>query len=167
VRHARELLALVVVLVGGTLWLVVPDMQGGSLTDDSVIARWERPPGEYLAGWMLVENNGPRTIVLREAELLDELPEDVAILGFRARLGKVLTLQRGYPGRTGPFFRLEGFRIPPNRGATIGVGLALPADAGTVALEDLRVTYLENGDENELRAGHTARICVRVSPRDC
>ena len=164
--RARELLALAVVLVGGTLWLLVPDMQGGSLHDDSAIARWVRPPGDYLAGWMMVENRGPRTIVLQSASLGDALPEGAELLGFRARLGKVLTLQDGYPGRPGPFFRLEGFRIPPDRGATIGVGVTLRR-AGTIALEDLRVTYLENGDENELRAGHTARICVRVTPRGC
>ena len=164
---ARRLLVVAVVAVGGTLWLLVPDMQGGSLADDSRIARWEKPPGEYLTGWMMVDNRGPRTITLQSATLGDDLPEDVTLLGFRARLGKVLTIVEGYPGRPGPFFRLEGFRIPPNRGATIGVGLALPAGAGTVALEDLRVTYLENGDENELSAGHTARICVRVSRRGC
>lgn len=165
--RARELVALAVIAVGGTLWLFVPDMQGGSLADDSAIARWVRPPGDYLAGWMMVDNNGPRTITLTRAELLDPLPEGVEVLGYRARLGKVVGLAPGYPGQVGPYFQLEGFRIPPNRGATIGIGLSLPAGSGTVALEDLRVTYLENGDENELRAGHTARICVRVSRRDC
>jgi hypothetical protein len=167
VSRVRELIALVVIAVGGTLWLLVPDMEGGSLTDDSAIARWIQPPGEYLAGWMMVDNNGPRAITLTGASLGDELAEGVVVLGFRARLGKVRAITDGYPGRIGPYFRLEGFRIPPNRGATIGVGLALPAGVGTVALEDLRVTYQENGDDNELRAGHTARICVRVTPRDC
>lgn len=165
--RARELVALVVILVGGTLWLVVPDLRRGSLRDDSAIARWTRPPGDYLAGWMMVQNRGPRTIELTGALVVDELPEGVEVLGYRARLGKVLTIEPGYPGRVGPFFRLEGFDIPPNRGATIGVGLRLPPDAGTVAIEELVLTYRERGDDQELAAGHTARICVRTSPDDC
>ena len=74
--------------------------------------------------------------------------------------------RRRRPGPPGPFLRLEGFKIPPNRGATIGFGLRLPA-AGEVRLDDARLTYRENGDDHELRAGHTARICIVVTKDAC
>lgn len=162
----RELIAALVVLVGGTLWLVVPDMKGGSLRDDSAIARWQLPPGEALTAWVMVDNAGPRTITLTGARIGGDLPEDAELLGVRARIGKVLTIEDEFPGPPGPFRRIEGFRIPPNRGATIGFGLSLPRP-GIVALEDVRVTYRENGDDHSLRARHTARICVAVSRRAC
>jgi hypothetical protein len=167
VRRPRELLAAAVVLVGSTLWLVVPDMQGGSLRDDSAIARWKlRPPGTALAAWVMVDNAGPRTITLTGATIEGGLPEGVELLGVRARIGKVVTFGQAFPGPPGPFRRIEGFRVPPNRGATVGFGLALERP-GVVALEDVRVTYREGGDEHELRARRTARVCVAVRPRGC
>lgn len=163
----RELLAALIVVVGGTLWLLVPDMQGGSLRDSSAIARWRAKPGSRaLAAWILVDNVGPRTITLTGARIANDLPDGTEVLGERARIGKVVTVDDAYPGPPGPFRRLEGFEIPPNRAATIGFGLALPA-TGVVALEDVRVSYRENGDDHELRAGHTARICIVVSRRAC
>lgn len=162
----RELLAALLVVVGGTLWLIVPDMKGGSLRDGSVIARWRLKPGTALAAWVLVDNAGPRTITLTGARVENELPEGTEVLGVRARIGRVVTVDDEFPGPPGPFRQLEGFRIPPNRGATIGFGLKLPA-RGPVALTDVRVTYRENGDDHELRAGHTARICVSLTRRAC
>ncbi|MFL5846183.1 MAG: hypothetical protein ACJ762_15960 [Solirubrobacteraceae bacterium] len=163
----RELVAVLVIAAGGTLWLLVPDQQSdGSLRDDSAIARWRVKPGTALAAWVLVDNAGPRTITLTGARVVNELPAGTEVLAARARIGKVLTIDDVYPGPPGPFLRLEGFEIPPNRGATIGFGLRLPA-SGTVALEDVRVTYRENGETHELRAGHTARLCVAVSRRAC
>lgn len=169
--HARELLAALVVLVGGTLWIVLPDKQTarGSLADDSMIARWKLPPGRGLAAWVLVENRGPREIELRGAQIGSTLDDGIEVLGTKARIGEVATVDDAYPGRPGPFLRLEGFRIPPGRGATIGFGLAL-RKPGLYKLEDVRVAYREGGIEHQMRARHTARICVRVpgtTPADC
>lgn len=167
----RELLAALVVAVGGTLWLVVPDKKPppGSLVDDSAIARWTLPPGRGLAAWVLVENLGRHTIELTGARIGRPLPAGTKLLGIRARIGEVATVEDDFPGKPGPFLRLEGFRIPPGRGATVGFGLELGRE-GLVRLEDARVTYREDGEEHELRARHTARICVtrtRPRPRDC
>jgi hypothetical protein len=165
---ARELVAALVVLVGGTLWLVVPDKQHprGSLRDDSAIARWTMKPGKALAAWVLVENRGPHTITLTDATLGRELPEGAKLLGVRARIGEVMTIEHAYPGKPGPFLRLEGFEIPPRRGATIGFGLELTRP-GLVRLEDASVAYREGDEEHVLHARHTARICVAVSPAGC
>jgi hypothetical protein len=166
VRRPREALAALIVLVGATLWLLVPDMQGGSLRDASQIARPRLPPGDALVAWVLVDNAGPRTITLTGARIEGGLPEGTTLLGVRARIGKVPTFADAFPGPPGPFRRIEGFHVPPNRGATIGFGLRLGTE-GVVALEDARVTYLENGDNHELRIRRTARICVAVSRRAC
>lgn len=166
-RRPRELLAVLVVLVGGTLWLVLPDMRGGSLRDDSATARWTlRPPGSALAAWVMVDNAGPRTITLTGASIGSPLPAGARVLGTRARIGKVMSFAEEFPTPPGAFRRLEGFRIPPNRGATIGFGLALP-EPGVVALEDVRVTYREGGGDEVLHARRTARICVAVRRRAC
>jgi hypothetical protein len=163
----RELLAAAVIVVGGLLWLVVPDMKGGSLRDKSEIARLRmKPNGTALIAWFLVENRGPRTITLTGARIANELPEGAEVLGTRARIGEVATYDDVFPGPTGPFLRLEGFRIPPNRGATIGFGLQLPPE-GEVRLDDARLTYRESGDDHELRAAHTARICILVTKDAC
>lgn len=167
--HARELLAALVVLVGGTLWIVVPDQQhaAGSLRDDSMIARWKLPVGRGLAAWVLVENRGPNEIELRQATIGSSLPDGIEVLGTKARIGEVATVDDTYPGKPGPFLRLEGFRIPPGRGATVGFGLAL-RKPGLYPLEDVRIAYRENGLDHVLRARHTARICVKgASPPDC
>jgi hypothetical protein len=167
--RTRELLAALVVLVGGSLWLFVPDMRKSpaSLRDDSTIGRWRLPPGSRaLAAWVLVENRGPRTITLTGASIGSELPEGTELLGVRARIGEVATFEHDFPGRPGPFLRLEGFRVPAGRGATVGFGLALDRP-GLVRLEDARVRYREAGEEHELRARHTARICVAPKRREC
>lgn len=163
----RELLAVAVIAVGGTLWLVVPDMKGGSLRDESGIARLRYRPGEEaFVAWFLVENRGPRTITLADARIANDLPEGAEVLGVRARIGQVATFDDVFPPPPGPFLRLEGFRIPPNRGATIGFGIKVPP-TGEVRLDDARLTYRENGDDHELRAHHTARICVLVTRDAC
>ena len=158
VRHARELLAVLIVAVGGTLWLVVPDRKGGSLRDRSVIARWDVDPGYVLAAWVVVENAGPRTITLTEANLGSDLPDGIELLGGRARIGGAPTVSQG---AAAPFLRLAGFEIPPGRFATVGFALRIGGAVGLVALEDVTVHYLENGDANTLRARRTARLCVR------
>lgn len=160
-RLARELLAALVVAAGGTLWLVVPDRQGGSLRDRSVTARWRVDPGYVLAAWVVVENAGPRTITLTEADLGSDLPASVEVLGGRARIGGVPTVAEG---AAAPFLRLAGFEIPPGRFATVGFALRI-RDPGLVALEGVTVRYLENGDANAMRARRTARLCV--SPAGC
>jgi hypothetical protein len=166
--RVRELVAALVVLVGGSLWLVLPDKRPapGSLRDDSPISRWKVRPGPTLAAWVLVENRGPQTITLTGASLGRPLPEGARLLGVRARIGEVATIEHAFPGPPGPFLRLEGFRIPPRRGATVGFGLQLDR-AGLVRLEDARVRYREDGEDHELRARHTARLCVVVSLRGC
>lgn len=165
-RHPRELLAALVIAVGATLWLVVPDMQDGSLRDDSNLARPHLRPGPALVAWVLVRNAGPRTITLTGARLEEELPEGATLLGVRARIGQVPTFDDAFPGPPGPFRRIEGFRIPPGRGATVGFGVDL-GEEGTVALQDARVTYRENGDTRELRIRRTARVCVAVKRSAC
>ena len=166
-RHPREWLAALIVLIGSTAWFVLPEMEGGSLRDDSAIARWTlRPPGKALGAWVMVDNAGPRTIELTGATIGSELPDDVELLATRVRIGKVMTFIDEFPGPPGPFRRIEGFEIPPYRGATIGFALSLPEE-GLVALEDITVTYRENGDDHELRARRTARICVTVSRDGC
>jgi hypothetical protein len=166
--RARELLAALVVLVGGTLWLFVPDKRhaAGSLLDDSTVARWKLPPGRGLVAWVLVENRGPHTVTLTGASIGSELPEGTRLLGVRARIGEVATVDDAFPGPPGPFLRLEGFRIPPRRGATVGFGLSF-ARPGPVRLEDATVRYREGGEDHELRARHTARVCVAVRRRGC
>lgn len=165
-RRQRELLAALIIVVGATLWLVVPDMQGGSLRDDSGIARLHLRPGPALVAWVLVHNAGPRTITLTGARLEEELPEGTTLLGVRARIGQVPTFDDAFPGPPGPFRRIEGFRIPPGRGATVGFGLEL-GEEGMVALQDARVSYSESGDAHELRIRRTARVCVAVKRSAC
>lgn len=162
----RELVAAVVVVVGGTLWLIVPDPPSGSLQDRSVIARWRVPPGRAFAAWIVVRNQGPNTIELTGASVGSTVPADAELLGAHARLGAVPTVERTYPIRSGPFFRLEGFEIPPGRNATIGFGIAVP-DQQLVRLERAVVTYRERGEEQDLQVRHTARLCVRVSRGGC
>ena len=161
--RARELIAALVVLVGGTLWLVVPDRQSGSLHDASAPARWRLPVGRGLVAWVVVQNRGTRTIRLRDARVGSALPPGATILGTKARIGPVPTVDDAYPGPPGPFLRLEGFEIPAGRFATIGFGLRLDRP-GEVRLEDVRVDYAEDDSRETLRIRRTARVRV-VSPR--
>lgn len=166
----RELVAAFVVLAGGLLWLAVPDKQRapGFLRDRSVVARWSLPPGRGLAAWVLVENPGPRTITLQQASIGSALPDGVEVIATRARIGTVPTVSAGYPQPTGPFRQLDGFEVPPRRGATVGFALTLPEE-GLVKLENVRVGYREGGAEQVLAIRHTARICVtrRPDPAAC
>ena len=163
-RRPRELLAVLVVLVGGTLWLVVPEEDAGSLRDRTQIARWTVEPGGVLAAWVVVENVGPETITLTAATIGGALPEDVELLGAKVRIGAVPTVSQPYSGSVKPFLRLEGFEIPPGRLATIGFGLEI-AQPGVVALEDVTVGYDADGEDDALRIRRTARLCV--TPGDC
>lgn len=162
-RRPRELLAVLIVVVGGTLWLVVPDRRGGSLRDRSVLIRAGVERGELLAAWVMVENAGERTITLSEATLSSP-PDGVEFIGTRARLGLRAGVYEGSAAGPAPFLRLAGFRIPPGRGATIGFGLRA-SEPGLAALAGVTVRYVENGDENTLRVRRTTRLCV--SPGDC
>lgn len=160
----RETIALLVVLIGGTLWLVLPE-NPGSLKDKSRAVRWTVPVGRSLAGWVLVRNAGSDRIVLTGASV-GALPAGARVIGAEVRPGHFATVDDRWPSPRAAFRPLNGFVIPRRTKATIAFGLAI-SRRGRFPLDGVEVRYRQAGKRHVLRIASPAVLCVGVSRRDC
>jgi hypothetical protein len=154
----RLVIAGVVIVVGSTLWAVLPG-NPGSLSDESTAVRWRVPRGEALAAWVLVRNTGPDRIILRGV-LTDPLADGVQRIGSAARRGYFPAVDDTWPSPKEAFRPLNGFVMLPHTKATIALGLAVTRQ-GRFTISGVRVRYRQEGDLHEEPVGARAVIVVR------
>jgi hypothetical protein len=163
VKHPRELIAVVVVVVGGTLWLVLP-ASGGSLRDESTAVRFRLSPGRALAGWVLVRNRGVDAVTLTRASIAG-LPAGVSVLGTAVRPGFFPVTANRWPSTRKAFVPVDGYVVTPGRKATLAFGLRF-AHPVSGRLSGVRIAYRENDHPHNLTIA-TPELCVKVNPREC